>query len=54
LLGNSGGTAKTLSDLSIIVPSGNTARIQEMHIFIGHYILEKVENLLFKLSFKKK
>lgn len=54
LLGNSGGTAKTISDLSIIVPSGNTARIQEMHIFIGHYILEKVENLLFKSIFKKK
>ena len=51
LLGNSGGIAKTISDLSILVPSRNTARIQEMHIFIGHYILEKVENLLFKKKF---
>jgi D-sedoheptulose 7-phosphate isomerase len=54
LLGNSGGIAKTISDLSIVVPSRNTARIQEMHIFIGHYILEKVENLLFKKNFYKK
>ena len=51
LLGNRGGIAKTISDLSIVVPSCNTARIQEMHIFIGHYILEKVENLLFKKKF---
>jgi D-sedoheptulose 7-phosphate isomerase len=54
LLGNRGGKAKTISDLSIVVPSCNTARIQEMHIFIGHYILEKVENLLFKKNFYKK
>ena len=54
LLGNSGGIAKTISDLSIVVPSRNTARIQEMHIFIGHYILEKVENLFFKKNFYKK
>ena len=53
LLGNSGGIAKTISDLSILVPSRNTARIQEMHIFIGHYILEKVENLFFKKIFIK-
>jgi D-sedoheptulose 7-phosphate isomerase len=54
LLGNRGGVAKTISDLSIIVPSCNTARIQEMHIFIGHYILEKVENLFLKKNFYKK
>ena len=53
LLGNCGGTAKTISDLSIVVPSSNTARIQEMHIFIGHYILEKVENLFLKKIFIK-
>ena len=53
LLGNRGGIAKTVSDLSIVVPSRNTARIQEMHIFIGHYILEKVENLFLKKIFIK-
>lgn len=47
-LGYNGGKAKNLADLSIIVPSNNTARIQESHIFIGHYMLEKVEKKLIK------
>ena len=50
LLGNKGGKAKKLADTSIIVPSNNTARIQECHIFIGHYILEQVENKLLKIT----
>jgi D-sedoheptulose 7-phosphate isomerase len=50
LLGNRGGIAKKMSDLSIVVPNSNTARIQEMHIFIGHYIIENVEDLLIKSS----
>jgi D-sedoheptulose 7-phosphate isomerase len=45
LLGNSGGKAKNLADLSIIVPSKSTARIQEAHIFLGHIIFEQVEDL---------
>lgn len=47
-LGYNGGKAKNLADISIIVPSNNTARIQESHIFIGHYMLEKVEKKLIK------
>ena len=47
-LGGSGGLAKKLSNLNIIVPSNNTARIQEIHIFLGHFIFEQVENLLIK------
>ena len=47
-LGNKGGTAKKYTNHSIIVPSTNTARIQEVHIFLGHFILEQVENLLIK------
>ena len=35
LLGNKGGNAKKLSNLNVIVPSLNTARIQESHIFLG-------------------
>ena len=50
LLGSGGGTAKNFSNLKIIVPSNNTARIQEGHIFIGHYIFEQVENNLIKSS----
>ena len=48
LLGSGGGKAKTLADLSIIVPNNNTARIQETHIFLGHFVLNAVEEKLFK------
>ena len=46
LLGKGGGKAKKMLTKSIIVSSNNTARIQECHIFLGHFILEKVEDLL--------
>jgi D-sedoheptulose 7-phosphate isomerase len=45
-LGKGGGRAKEISNESLIVSSNNTARIQECHIFLGHYILEKVEDLI--------
>ncbi len=45
-LGKGGGKAKKLSNKSLVVPSNNTARIQECHIFLGHFILEKVEDLI--------
>ncbi len=48
LLGNGGGRAKDISSNSILIPSSNTARIQEAHIFIGHVILESVEDKLLK------
>lgn len=51
LLGKSGGRAKKLVDDSIIVKNNNTAIIQESHIFLGHYILENIENLLLKKKF---
>lgn len=46
LLGKKGGKAKKLCNKKIIVSSDNTARIQECHIFLGHFILEKVEDLI--------
>lgn len=46
LLGSDGGLAKNFCDLKLIIPSSNTARIQECHIFLGHYIIEKIENLI--------
>ena len=46
-LGNEGGKAKSLSDSSLIVPSKNTARIQECHLFLGHFILSEVEKNIF-------
>ena len=45
-LGKKGGNAKKLCNKALIVSSENTARIQECHIFIGHFILEKVEDLI--------
>tara|TARA_B100000768_G_C11253305_1_gene365156 strand:+ start:987 stop:1565 length:579 start_codon:yes stop_codon:yes gene_type:complete len=45
-LGKNGGKARKICNKSLIVPSNNTARIQECHIFLGHFILEKVEDLI--------
>jgi D-sedoheptulose 7-phosphate isomerase len=36
LTGGSGGELASRCDLSVVVPSQKTARIQEMHILIGH------------------
>ena len=44
LIGKGGGKARKLSNRSLIVSSSNTARIQECHIFLGHFILEKIED----------
>jgi len=43
LTGNHGGRMSDLCDLNIIVPSAVTARIQEMHILIGHIICSAVD-----------
>ena len=45
-LGKGGGKAKELATKSLIVTSDNTARIQECHIFLGHFILEKLEDYI--------
>jgi len=45
-LGFNGGAAKKISNLNIIVPHKKVSRIQECHIFLGHFILQKVENML--------
>lgn len=46
LLGNDGGAMKDLGDLSIIIPNNVTARIQEMHILVGHTLCGGVEQEL--------
>lgn len=43
LVGKDGGLLARASDVSVIVPSANTARIQECHIAIGHIWCELVE-----------
>lgn len=46
LTGCGGGALAKLTDISLIVPSNNTARIQESHICVAHAICELVENHL--------
>ena len=45
LSGRTGGKMSGLCDLNIIVPSDITARIQEMHILIGHILCKAVDDL---------
>ena len=42
-LGKGGGKSSGLVNQSIIVPSKSTARVQEMHILIGHTICDLIE-----------
>lgn len=46
LLGKDGGKANELADLSIVIPSNTTARIQEAHILIGHILCDLIEQEL--------
>tara|TARA_A100001015_G_C14807920_1_gene639665 strand:- start:245 stop:811 length:567 start_codon:yes stop_codon:yes gene_type:complete len=45
LSGRDGGKMKNLCDVNLIVPSNDTARIQEMHIVIGHTLCHLIETL---------
>jgi D-sedoheptulose 7-phosphate isomerase len=47
LTGNDGGGLAKMADLSLIVSSTSTPRIQEAHILIGHILCEMVEHQLF-------
>jgi D-sedoheptulose 7-phosphate isomerase len=46
LTGGTGGQMPTLCDALIVVPSPVTARIQEMHITIGHMLCKALEQCL--------
>ncbi len=46
LTGNTGGKLKALADINLIVPSKQTARVQESHLCIEHTICELVEEQL--------
>ena len=46
LTGEAGGEMRAACDLCLCVPSQSTARIQEMHITIGHAICELLEERL--------
>ena len=47
LTGKSGGKMKSICDLILKVSSGDTPRIQEAHILIGHIICSLIENSIF-------
>lgn len=47
MTGKSGGNLNPLCDLLLNIPSGDTPRIQESHITLGHIICELVESELF-------
>lgn len=46
LLGQDGGKAKALADISIIIPAFQSDRIQEIHIQILHVLVEGIEHQL--------
>ena len=43
LVGYDGGELSKIANMSVIVDSSFTARIQEMHIFVGHMICEALD-----------
>lgn len=45
LTGRDGGQVVHIADLSIVVKSQETARIQEMHMFIGHWLCEALDGV---------
>lgn len=49
LLGKDGGKAKSIVNIPIVIKSESTLRIQEIHMNIGHTIVENVENILNEL-----
>jgi len=46
LLGRTGGPLKDLVDVALVIPSSDTAHIQELHLAIEHVICDLVEDRL--------
>jgi len=42
-LGKDGGLLKDIVDVALIIPSDDTATVQEMHILVGHIICEIID-----------
>lgn len=42
-----GGEAVKWADIAILIPSDNVQRIQEVHLFLGHFVCEMLEDALF-------
>ena len=50
LTGNRGGPMQELCDYLLEVPSGDTPKIQEGHLVLGHILCGLVENAIFKVT----
>ena len=46
LLGGDGGRLKALVDVAIVVPTGDTALVQELHLAIDHHVCSVIEPTL--------
>ena len=46
LAGNKGGKLVAYADVSVVIPSDVTARVQEAHIFVLHFWAEMIESTL--------
>jgi D-sedoheptulose 7-phosphate isomerase len=46
LTGRDGGKVKDIAQLPIIIANNETARIQEAHMFIGHWLCEAIDALV--------
>jgi D-sedoheptulose 7-phosphate isomerase len=49
--GDDGGPVAAAADVALMVPSGNTPRVQEVHITLGHVLCDLVDYLLFPEKF---
>lgn len=50
LTGRDGGVVKDIANLPIIIANDETARIQEAHMFIGHWLCEAIDALVVENS----
>jgi D-sedoheptulose 7-phosphate isomerase len=45
-LGKSGGQLRELADIALVIPSDDTARIQELHLAVEHILCAWIEERL--------
>ena len=50
-IGNKGGKQKKISPNNLIITGNDTARIQEVQLFLGHMIFEEVEKKVFNKNY---
>lgn len=54
LLGGDGGPALQHCNAAIVVPSKDTARVQESHITLGHIVMTQLEDILLSSGYLKR